>query len=77
MAAPERERPDLHLVWSGADAALGHSRASTSAMGLTALRPAAQLTQAELARRIGVAQAAVSRVGQLHDVLLSALHAYL
>ena len=36
----------------------------TYAMGLAALRQAAELTQAELARRLGVTQAAVSRIEQ-------------
>jgi DNA-binding transcriptional regulator YiaG len=49
----------------------------TYAMGLAALRQAAQLTQVELARRMGVTQAAVSRVEQPHDLLLSTLNAYL
>lgn len=34
----------------------------TYAMGLAALRQAAELTQAELARRLGVTQAAISRI---------------
>ena len=49
----------------------------TYAMGLAALRQAAELTQAELARRLGVTQAAISRIEQPHDLLLSTLHAYL
>lgn len=49
----------------------------TYAMGLAALRQAAELTQAELARRMGVTQAAVSRVEQPHDLLLSTLNSYL
>ena len=49
----------------------------TYAMGLAALRQAAELTQAELARRLGVTQAAVSRIEQPHDLLLSTLNAYL
>ena len=49
----------------------------THAMGLAALRQAAELTQVELARRIGVTQAAVSRMEQPHDLLLSTLNAYL
>jgi DNA-binding transcriptional regulator YiaG len=49
----------------------------TYAMGLAALRQAAQLTQVELARRMGITQAAVSRVEQPHDLLLSTLNAYL
>jgi hypothetical protein len=47
------------------------------AMGLAALRQAAELTQIELARKLGVTQAAVSRMEQPHDMLLSTLSAYL
>jgi DNA-binding transcriptional regulator YiaG len=49
----------------------------TYAMGLAALRQAAELTQVELARRMGVTQAAVSRMEQPHDLLLSTLNSYL
>jgi DNA-binding transcriptional regulator YiaG len=49
----------------------------TYAMGLAALRQAAELTQVELARRMGVTQAAISRMEQPHDLLLSTLNAYL
>ncbi len=45
--------------------------------GPAALRQAAELTQAELARRMGVTQAAISRMEQPHDLLLSTLNAYL
>jgi DNA-binding XRE family transcriptional regulator len=47
------------------------------AMGLAALRQAAELTQVELAKKLGVTQAAVSRMEQPHDMLLSTLNAYL
>jgi DNA-binding XRE family transcriptional regulator len=49
----------------------------TYAMGLAALRQAAELTQAELARRLGVTQAAISRIEQPHDLLLSTLNSHL
>jgi DNA-binding transcriptional regulator YiaG len=49
----------------------------TYAMGLAALRQAAELTQVELAKKLGVSQAAVSRMEQPHDLLLSTLNAYL
>lgn len=49
----------------------------TYAMDLAALRQAADLTQVELARKLGVSQAAVSRIEQPHDLLLSTLNAYL
>jgi len=48
----------------------------TYAMGLAALWQAAELTQAELARRLGVAQAAISRIEQPHDLLLSTLNSH-
>ena len=38
---------------------------------------AADLTQVELARRLGVTQAAISRIEQPHDLLLSTLNSYL
>lgn len=48
------------------------------AVGIAALLQAAELTQAELARRLGVTQAAaISRIEQLHDLLLSTLNSYL
>jgi DNA-binding XRE family transcriptional regulator len=47
------------------------------AMGLATLRQAAELTQVELAKKLGVTQAAVSRMEQPHDMLLSTLNAYL
>jgi DNA-binding transcriptional regulator YiaG len=47
------------------------------AMGLAALRRAADLTQAELARQLGVSQAAVAKTEQRRDLLLSTLSAYL
>ena len=49
----------------------------TYAMSLAALRQAAELTQVELARRMGVTQAAISRMEQPHDLLLSTLNSYL
>lgn len=47
------------------------------ATGLAALRRAAELTQVDVAQRLGVSQAAVSRMEQPHDMLLSTLNAYL
>jgi hypothetical protein len=41
------------------------------------LRQAAELTQVELARGLGVTQAAISRIEQPHDLLLSTLNSYL
>jgi DNA-binding transcriptional regulator YiaG len=47
------------------------------AMGLAAIRRAADLTQTELARQLGVSQAAVAKTEQRRDLLLSTLNAYL
>jgi len=47
------------------------------AMGLAALRRAADLTQTELARSLGVSQAAIAKTEQRHDLLLSTLNTYL
>jgi ribosome-binding protein aMBF1 (putative translation factor) len=65
------QRPDI------ADGAEMAEADRTYAMGLAALRQAAELTQAELARRLGVTQAAISRIEQPHDLLLSTLNSYL
>jgi transcriptional regulator with XRE-family HTH domain len=47
------------------------------AMNLAMIRKAAQLTQIEVARRLGVSQASVSRIENRGDMLLSILYAYL
>jgi len=47
------------------------------AMNLAMIRKAAQLTQVEVARRLGVGQAAVSRMESRGDMLLSTLYDYL
>ncbi|MGC4932198.1 helix-turn-helix domain-containing protein [Gordonia sp. DT30] len=47
------------------------------AMGLSAIRRAAQLTQTELAQRMGIKQAAVSGLEARDDLLLSTLANYL
>ena len=47
------------------------------AMNLAMVRKAAQLTQAEVARKLGVGQAAVSRLEGREDMLLSILYDYL
>lgn len=46
-------------------------------MGLAAVRHAANLTQAELAERMGIKQAALSGVENREDLLLSTLASYL
>ena len=70
------QRPDI-----AAEVARVHADTAdadrTYAMGLAALRQAAELTQVELARRMGVTQAAISRMEQPHDLLLSTLNSYL
>jgi len=70
------QRPDIaaEVAQVRADMA-GADR--TYAMGLAALRQAAELTQVELAHRMGVTQAAISRMEQPHDLLLSTLNSYL
>jgi hypothetical protein len=70
------QRPDIaaDVVQIRADMAEADR---TYAMGLAALRQAAELTQVELARRMGVTQAAISRMEQPHDLLLSTLNSYL
>jgi len=47
------------------------------AMGLAAIRRAADLTQEELARQLGISEAAVAKKEQRRDLLLSTLNAYL
>lgn len=47
------------------------------AMGLAALRKAAELTQSELAQTLGVSQAAVAKTERREDLLLSTLNAYI
>ncbi|GAB20162.1 hypothetical protein GOEFS_106_00580 [Gordonia effusa NBRC 100432] len=49
----------------------------TSPAGLAAIRRTAQLTQTELARRMGIKQAAVSGLEAREDLLLSTLANYL
>ena len=47
------------------------------AINLALIRQAADLTQVELAQRLGVGQAAVSKVEHQHDLLLSTLASYM
>lgn len=47
------------------------------AMNLAAIRKASELTQVELAQRLGVTQGQVSRLEKQSDVLLSTLLSYL
>jgi DNA-binding transcriptional regulator YiaG len=70
------ERPDLAPGVARTRHAMAEADASY-ARGLAALRKAAELTQVELAAKLGVTQAAVSRLERRDDVLLSTLVAYL
>jgi hypothetical protein len=47
------------------------------AMNLAMIRKAAQMTQAEVARKLGVGQGVVSRLEHRDDMLLSTLYDYL
>ena len=47
------------------------------AMNLSMIRKAAQMTQVEVARKLGVGQGAVSRLENRGDMLLSTLYDYL
>jgi len=71
-----REKPGLA---EDVEAARREMRESdrAQAMGLAALRRAADITQVELARQLGVSQAAVAKTEQRRDLLLSTLNAYL
>lgn len=70
------QRPDIAAEVAQVRADMAEADC-TYAMGLAALRQAAELTQVELARRMGVTQAAISRMEQPHDLLLSTLNSYL
>jgi DNA-binding XRE family transcriptional regulator len=64
-----------------ADVAEAHEAAAevdrVYAMNLAMIRKAAQMTQAEVAKKLGVGQAAVSRLESREDMLLSTLYDYL
>jgi len=64
-----------------ADVAEAHEAAQevdrVHAMNLAMIRKAAQMTQAEVAKKLGVGQAAVSRLESREDMLLSTLYDYL
>ncbi|MGD0687502.1 MAG: helix-turn-helix transcriptional regulator [Streptosporangiaceae bacterium] len=47
------------------------------AMNLAMIRKAAQMTQTEVARKLGIGQGVVSRLEHRDDMLLSTLHDYL
>jgi DNA-binding XRE family transcriptional regulator len=64
-----------------ADVAEAHEAAEDMdriyAMNLAMIRKAAQMTQTEVAKKLGVGQAAVSRLEGREDMLLSTLYDYL
>ncbi len=64
-----------------ADVAAAHADAEEMdrvyAMNLAMIRKAAHLTQVEVARKLGVGQAVVSRLEHRDDMLLSTLYDYL
>jgi DNA-binding XRE family transcriptional regulator len=64
-----------------ADVAEAHAGAEemdrVNAMNLAMIRKAAQMTQVEVARKLGVGQGAVSRLEGRGDMLLSTLYSYL
>ncbi|MBL7487315.1 helix-turn-helix transcriptional regulator [Frankia sp. AgB1.9] len=64
-----------------ADVAEAHAAAEEMdrvyAMNLAMIRKAAQMTQTEVAKKLGVGQAAVSRLESREDMLLSTLYDYL
>jgi DNA-binding XRE family transcriptional regulator len=64
-----------------ADVAEAHEAAQemdrVHAMNLAMIRKAAQMTQTEVAQKLGVGQAAVSRLESREDMLLSTLYDYL
>ena len=64
-----------------ADVAAAHADAEEMdrvyAMNLAMIRKAAQMTQAEVARKLGVGQGVISRLEHRDDMLLSTLYDYL
>jgi DNA-binding transcriptional regulator YiaG len=64
-----------------ADVSAAHASAEEMdrvyAMNLAMIRQAAQMTQAEVARKLGVGQGVVSRLEHRDDMLLSTLYDYL
>lgn len=77
------ERLDQLLADSqlAADVAAAHADAEemdrVNAMNLAMIRKAAQMTQVEVARKLGVGQGVVSRLEHRDDMLLSTLYDYL
>ena len=85
--SPAFERGNEHLdrllsdPQISADVAQAHAEAEEMdriyAMNLAMIRKAAQMTQVEVARRLGVGQGAISRLENRGDMLLSTLYDYL
>ena len=71
----------LYDPQAAADVAEAHAAAEEMdrvyAMNLAMIRKAAQMTQVEVAKKLGVGQAAVSRLESREDMLLSTLYDYL
>jgi DNA-binding XRE family transcriptional regulator len=84
---PAFERGNEHLdrllsdPQISADVAQAHAEAEEMdriyAMNLAMIRKAAQMTQVEVARKLGVGQGAISRLENRGDMLLSTLYDYL
>ena len=84
---PAFERGNEHLErlmsdpQISADVAQAHAEAEEMdriyAMNLAMIRKAAQMTQVEVARKLGVGQGAISRLENREDMLLSTLYDYL
>jgi DNA-binding XRE family transcriptional regulator len=74
----DRLLPDPQLA---ADVVRAHADAEEMdrvyAMNLAMIRKAAQMTQVEVARKLGVGQGAISRLENRTDMLLSTLYDYL
>lgn len=70
------EQPDIVIDVAAVRAEAAQANRAY-AMGLALLRKAAELTQVELARRMGVSQDALSRMELPEDLLLSTLSSYL
>jgi DNA-binding XRE family transcriptional regulator len=81
----ERGNDHLDRLLSAPQIAAGVAEANAAAaemdrvyaMNLAMIRKAAQMTQVEVARKLGVGQAAVSRLESREDMLLSTLYDYL
>jgi len=71
LARPDLQQPVEQHLAEMREADRAH------AMGLAALRRAADLTQSELAGQLGVTQAAVARTEKRRDLLVSTLSSYL